>query len=351
LINGGASSDTLNVTLDNSTRTQAGIITFNGGSGDDEITINGSQNTFAESYNPNIQIAGEQYDQLAYAKNNSTVNVDINYRNVVKVSDNIETTSLVINNSLNSENLYLSGTSFGAESALTNVDFSSFDKGNITVAANDNSKLLLTDTIEVDGNLTVTASNITQTAGSVNAQGLILDNVTLMGSANDGVEVDVDGLVVQNHSGEIYLNEQGNIDITSISNTSGALNIKALNGAITSSSILTTSGDLDLFAVTNIELLAQNKLTGEVNLSANDNIVLNNDTVTNVEQLSAANAIINSGDSIIITGNTSIVSSSAVQNSSDGVLTLTSTSGDINLSGNTRANTIALDAANDIKKK
>ncbi|KGJ92041.1 hypothetical protein, partial [Colwellia psychrerythraea] len=348
IINGGASSDTLTVNLDSSTRTQTGAINFNGDTGDDVITIVGSNNKFAESYNPNVQIETEQYDQLAFTKNNSTVNVAINYGNVASVDDTIETTSLQLNNALDSDSLYISNTSFGADSALVNVTFSAANKGDITVVAVDNSNLIITDSLDVNGDLTITANDVTQTAGTVTTQRLILDDVILMGSVTDGIEINVDELLVQNHSGSIYLNEQDDLTLSSLTNTSGLVNISSETGAITSSSILTSTGDLALTAATEINLQAQNQLTGEMALSAGDNVILNNDAVTNISALTATNATINSADSITISGDINVVNASSVEDLTEGVLTLSATQGDINLDGHTRADTVNLNAANDI---
>jgi hypothetical protein len=348
MINGGASADTLTVNLDSSTRTQTGTINFNGGTGDDVVNIAGSSNKFAESYSPNVQIDAEQYDQLAFTKNNSTVNVDINYRNVTQVNDRIETTSLVLNNALDSDTLYLSSTGFGADSALVNVSFSSVDKGNVTVAALDNSNLILTDSVEINGDLTITAADMIQEQGTLTAKRLILDEVALVGNATNGFEVNLDELLVQNHSGEIYLNEQDNIAISSLSNTSGLVNITSESGSITSNNILTSSGELDLTAATDINLLAQNKLTGELNLSAGNNVVVNNDTETTVADITATNATITSVESLIVSGDIAVGSASSSGKVNEGVLTLSSTSGDISLNGNTKADSVNLNADNDI---
>ena len=348
MITGGASSDTLTVNLDSSTRTQAGVINFDGGAGDDVVTITGSADKFAESFNPNIQINAEQYDQLAFTKNDSTVEVDINYRNVTTVNDRIETSSLVLNNALDSDTLYISNTSYGADSGLVNVTFSAADKGDITVSSLDNSKIVITDSIEVNGDLTLTASDVTQEQGTLTAQRLILDDVVLVGSSADGIEVNVDELLVQNHSGEIYLNEKDDITLTGITNTSGLVNISSETGAITSNNILTSTGELSLNAATDITLQAQNQLSGELSLSAGNNIVVNNNVATTIAALTATNATITAAESLTVSGDVNVVSANSVDNLTEGLLTLSSTSGDINLDGHTRANIINLNAANNI---
>ncbi len=348
IINGGASADTLTVNLDSSTRTQAGTINFNGGDGNDVVTIEGSSNKFSESFNPNIQINAEQYDQLAFTKTDSTVNVNINYRNVVNVNDTIETTSLVLNNALDSDSLSISGTSFGASSALVNVTFTSADKGDITVSALDNSNLVITDSIEVDGDFTITANVITQEAGTVVAQHLTLDDVAIAGVAEDGIEINVEELLVQNHSGEIYLNEQDDITLAGLSNTSGSVSISSDTGAITSSNILTSTGELALTAATDINLQAQNILTGELSLSAGNNIVINNNAVTTIAAITASNATIISAESLTVLGDINVTDTNSADNIEEGALALSSTQGDITLSGHTQADGINLNAANDI---
>jgi hypothetical protein len=354
IIDGGANNDTLTVNLNNVTRTQTGVINFTGGSGDDEVIIEGSSNTFAESYNPNVIINAEQYDQLAFAKNNSTVNVDINYRAVESVNDMIETTSLVLNNGIAFDPLTISGTTFGASSALVNVTYASANKGDITVLASDNSNVVITGSMEVNGDLTIAANDITQEAGTVTAQRLILDGVTLMGGVGDGVEINVDALLVQNHSGEVYLNEQDDIALNGLTNTTGLVSITSATGTITSDNILISTADLALTAATDINLQTQNTLTGALSLSAGNDIVVNNNDVTNIVTLTATNATINSTQTLTVSGDINVVgvSSSAnpanVNNVGGGVLRLTSTQGEINLSGNTLADSLNMNAANDI---
>jgi len=251
----------------------------------------------------------------------------------------------VLNNALDSDTLYISNTSFGASSALVNVNFTSTNKGDIAVSALDNSSLALTDSVVVNGDFTITATDVTQEQGTLTAQRLILDEVTLIGTSADGIEVNVDELLVQNHSGEVYLNEQDDVVITSLDNMSGLVSLNSDTGSISSSNILTATGELNLTAANDINLLAQNQLTGELSLSAGNNVVLNND-VTDIVALTATNATITSANSLTVSGDINVSSSSA--NSNEGVLMLSSTSGDINLNGHSQADSLNINAANDI---
>jgi hypothetical protein len=348
MIDGGANNDTLTVNLDSVTRTQTGVINFTGGLGNDVVTIEGSGGKFSESYNPGVVIDTEQYDQLTFAKNNSSVNVDINYRAVETVNDMIETTALVLNNALASDPLSISGTSFGANSALVNVTYASANKGDITVLASNNSNVVITESMEVNGDLSITANDITQTAGTVTAQRLMLDGVALVGSAGDGIEINVDELFIQNHSGEIYLNEQDDIALNGLNNTTGLVSITSATGTITSDNILMSTADLALTAATDINLQTQNTLTGVLSLSAGNDIVVNNNGVTTIATLTATNATINSTQTLAVTGDMNVASASSAANADDGVLRLTSTQGEINLSGNTLADSLNMNAANDI---
>jgi filamentous hemagglutinin family protein len=335
-INGGGSADTLTVELSD-TRTQSAVVNFNGGAGDDIVTITGTANVFSETYQPNVVINAQQYDQLSFNENNSPVNVAINYRDVATVNDNIQTTSLVLNNSAAAEKLYLSESAFSASSGLVDVNFTSANKGDITVQALNDSTLEL-DSVTVNGNLRITAAKVSQAQDSIiTAEGLILDDIAIAGQSDNGLAINVNELQILNHSGEIYLNEQDGLDITALTNSSGLVNISTEAGSIESAAILNSTGKLVLDSAKDINLSGQNKLSGALTLSA-DNIIVNNNAVTDLASVTANNVTVNSSGTITAAENFKVNNSA----------TLTSFNGELILNGPINIAALNVTAKHDI---
>uniref|UniRef100_UPI000CACA7B6 hypothetical protein n=1 Tax=Psychromonas sp. Urea-02u-13 TaxID=2058326 RepID=UPI000CACA7B6 len=338
MINGGGSADTLNVILDKQSRTESAVINFNGGEGADVVNITGTANSFSETYTPNVSVDGNQFDQLHFTKENSSTNVAINFRDVTSVNDDIATTSLVINSGQNADTLYLDATQFSTDSASVNISFESLLKGDITIAGI-GSSLVLTDSVDVNGDLSISANEVRQTSGSVNTDRLLLNNVIAMG-VGDAIETNVSELLIADHSGDIYLNQSGDINFSQLSNSSGDVNINVTNGDVNASNGLTSSGNLTL-AATKINLSGNNQLTGNIDLSAND-IVLNNDALTRIVGLSSQNVSVTSTDSIIVEGDLLLASNGS------GIATLLSSQGDVLLNGTTTADSLSITANNDV---
>jgi hypothetical protein len=338
IINGGGSDDTLTVNLDSELRTESGVITFNGGDGDDDVIISGTADSYSEVYSANVEIDDIQFDQFAFVNNDSNVYVGINLRVVEEVQDTIETTSLTINDGQNDDVLTISLTEFGVESALVNVTFDSLNKGDITVAAEDSS-LTFTDSLLVDGDLSISANEVNQTTGLVTADSLILSKVGDMG-IEDAIEVAISELSISDHSGDINLNQSGDLSFTELSNSTGAVNITVNSGDINATNALSSSGDLTLNA-TEISLIGNNQLTGGLDLSADD-IKLNNDAITRLVGLKTNNVSVTSTDSIIADGDLLLA------NNGSGIATLVSSQGDVQLNGTTAADLLSVSANNDV---
>ncbi|TQV85889.1 beta strand repeat-containing protein [Aliikangiella coralliicola] len=337
IVTGGGGNDRL--TVDLSGRTQSGLINFEGGSGTDEITVIGTANAYDETYNPNTG----GYDQLSYASNSNAASFDLNFNQVATVNDNIQTTSLTINNSGASDNIHIGGTVFGADSGSVDINYDSGIKGNINIVAQNGGDVQILDNINVNGVLSITADQLTQASGVVTANGLTLDAVSQAGSATNTLATNINELRVLNHTGAIFLTEQDGLTIAEITNTSGNIDITTSAGSINSNANLISSGELNLTSAGDIDLSAQNELSGLLSLVAANDINLTNQVTTNLANVSAQNLTLSSQGDINSTGPIT------VQNAGAGIATLTSTNGSILLNGATNSfDSLTLNAANNI---
>jgi len=336
-VSGGGGNDRLTITLDN-TRTQPGQIKFDGGAGDNnEITLTGSTNN--ETYTPNVGL----YDQLAY-ENDNGVTFDANYRAVGTVNDNVQATTLTINSSGTADLVSLSSDSYNTTSGGGAVSYAPGSKSNITLRALNGSDVAITGDITLGGNLTMTADEIDQEAiSTITANGLILDNVTQAGTADDALSTNVTELSVMNHSGAIFIGEQNDIAIVKMTDSTGDINLTTANGSIDSSANLSSSGVLNLTAVENISLAGNNQLSG--------GLTLNGTTVNVINLVATQLASVTAEERLTITSVGDIIGTGAIvvsNGSATGLANLRSSTGSITLNnaGN-NFDVVNIRAAND----
>ncbi len=333
-INGNGGDDRLNIRLAAS-RPALGQINFTGGAnsntGGDVITITGEgePGDYTETWNPASTIGMNIYDQLIY-DNGSGVTFAVNYRETETVNNNIQTTSLTINSVANNDVIELGNNAFGSANSANEgvmVNYQPGSKPDITVLAQDN-EVNIVSNVSIANNLTITASTITQdTASSILiADRLTLDNINQTEAAENRLRTNVDELTVINNNGSVFIDEQNDIVLAGISDTSGNINIRTAEGSITSTADLATSGTLNLDAADNvIDLSGGNQLTGELTLSGSA-VTINNTVATTLTNVTAQNLTINSaGD---ITGVGPVV---LRDNTLPGLAQFTSTTGNITL--------------------
>ncbi|MCP5078629.1 MAG: hypothetical protein GY951_11325, partial [Psychromonas sp.] len=342
-INGNGGDDSLSVDINSDYRTQSATINFDGGDGNDIVTITTaatSANQFDETYNPNVLVNSEQFDQLSFAKVDSDITVAVNFRDVATVNDTTETNSLTVNSSGTNDTLYLSRTDIGADSANVNISMDSLSKGDITAQAFDNGSLQLSDSIGVNGDFTITANSVSQTQGAIKAGRLILDGTVNVGVDN-AIVTNVAELQVFNHSGEAYISQQGSLVLGAINDSTGLIDITALDSVISSENDLNLAGDLTLNA-SEIALSGFNNLAGKLDLTAYD-IAINNDAITNLVGIKANNVTVTSSGDINSTGDIDISANG------NGSATLISSEGDVLLAGTNTIDSVTIDAAKNIE--
>jgi len=326
-INGNGGNDTLSIDL-SETRTLSGQVSFDGGVvGNDVITITGLASIYTESYTPNMS----GYDQLNY-DNGSGVTFAVNFRGAESINDNIETTSLTINSSGSADIIDLGTNTFGALMGTATVDYLAGSKNSIIVSALNGSDLNISDNITLTGDLTITADRVTETGAPVISVDLLtFNNVNRAGTAGNRLSTNINSLALVNHSGSIFLSENNALDIASISNTPGNLDVVTLAGSITSASDLVINGALALDSAEGIFLTGNNQFLGATVFTA----------IT--DALFTGNALF--GNTATVTANNNITFSGNIT----GTLPLSLTANNVLLAGNNQfSGASTFNAGNDI---
>ncbi|WP_291624091.1 hypothetical protein [Colwellia sp.] len=337
IINGNDGNDILSVELNESRNTVNTSVRFDGGNGNDIVSINGVSAQYSEIYNPNVEYNSEQFDQLSYNRNNEA-SVAIYYRDVAVVIDDIATISLTLN-STEGDKLFIEQGMFSATSASVDVLMNSQNKGDIIVQASSGSSIELTDSLVVDGNLSLSGDTVSQLQGIVQADSLTLNNVTLLGAADKALSVDVDEVNVNVHSGDIYLNELNDIRLGQMNEVTGNITITSATGNISSSGAVTSSGNFILAAAQAINLTEQNAFTGVLSLTAGTELNLVNNSDTTINYLSANTVDIKSSGDVTSTGDFIVENAT-----NDATASIESSLGSINLAGFSSVNNLIVSA-------
>ena len=341
VIKGNGGADTLNVELDELRNTTNTSVRFDGGDGNDIVSINGISAQYSETYNPNVAYSGEQFDQLSYNRSDEA-SVAIFYRDVATVNDDIATLSLTLNSNVD-DKISLEQDRFNANSASVDVLMNSQNKGNIIVQATGGSSIEFTNSLVVDGNLSLSGHTVSQQQGVVQANSITVSDVTLLGTADNGLSVDVNEVNVNVHSGDIYLNDANDIRLGTMGEVTGNVSVTSATGSISASGAVVSAGNFILSAAQAVILTEQNAFTGGLSLTAGTDINLINNSDTNLNQLSANSVDIKSSGNVTSTG------SFIVENAAnDATATIDSSSGAINLAGTNSVNNLIVSANSDI---
>jgi filamentous hemagglutinin family protein len=318
LITGRGGDDSLNIDLAGRTQSGGRINYDGGGQAGDSITITGTAVGFSETYRTNQTVAGlpGSFDQLGYTS--ASAGLDVNYRAVGRVDDNVVVANLLLENSNAADSILLGNNTFEIENSIrVGVNYALGSKIDITVTTPSGGTVQLVDNVSLPGTLMVTTGNLLNPdAHTINAGALVLQNAR----ADDLLITDVGSLHVVN-SGPVYIQEQDDLTLAGL-DTTDLLNITA-GGNIDSSAILISSAALNLVAGgnENIYLDGQtHQLSGPLTLAAGNNIRLDNGGLTTLATVSAQNLTLDAGGNIIGDGQVTV----------GGTTTLTST-GDVNL--------------------
>jgi hypothetical protein len=316
LISGRGGDDSLNIDL--AGRTQSGgRINYDGGSqAGDSITITGTADGFSETYRTNQTVAGllGNFDQLGYTSVGA--GLDVNYRDLGRVDDNVVVANLLLENSNAADNVLLGNNTFEIENSIrVGVNYAPGSKADITVTTPSGGIVQLVDNVSLPGTLTVTTGSLLNPdAHTIDAGALVLQNA----GAPDVLMTNVGSLQVVN-SGPIYIQEQDDLTLAGL-DTTDLLDITA-GGSIDSSANLVSSAAINLVAGGSIDLSGQtHQLSGRLTLAAGNDISLDNGGLTTLATVSAQNLTLDAIGNIIGDGPVAV----------GGTSTLTST-GDINL--------------------
>jgi len=239
-INGGAGDDDLQVDyIAASTRT----IVFDGSTGTDSITLTGSGTGLTNSY-----VFGPAIDQVDITTTSATNTQLINGTGIENISDTVSADNISLVGSNGDDAMLLSpGIISGAQpvsfqiSGMPTLQFS--NKNNLSLdAGSGNDTVQINGTVQVAGNITISAETISEGAGGVLAADVLTFNqATTIGTSGIALATSVNTLQINGPTVDAYINEANGLAI-SVANVSGVLDVTTGSGDITSAGSVVVTG-------------------------------------------------------------------------------------------------------------
>jgi len=335
-INAMDGDDILNVTLSG---TETGQVTFIGGAGTgDRVTLTGGAAGYTGVYSSDV-LGNEQF-----IYSNAGNNYTINYSETEIVQDNLTATSLTVNGAAAGGSIGLGADNFTVNAATT-VDYSG--KNTLIVDASAG-----TSTIDFTGgvnvaNLRLISAAVTyNTTARINATTLTLDQISSAGSAGSRILTNVTDVAVVN-SGDVFIDEQNQINLSQLNGSTGVLDLIAQAGDITDSSALISADAINLNAMAGaINLDNNNQLSGAITLRSTGATALVNTVATNLAGVTAQNLTL-SGGALTQTGAITVANLTSI-NAAGQNITLLDAGNNFNLLTLTAANDVNLNDRNAI---
>jgi len=331
-INGGAGDDDLQVDyIAASTRT----IVFDGGTGTDSITLTGSGTGLTNRY-----VFGPANDQVDITTTSATNTQLINGTGIENITDTLNADNILLVGSNGDDAMVLSpGSVAGAQpvsfqiSGMPALQFS--NKNNLALDAGlGDDTVQINGTVQLAGNIIITAETITEgTGGVLAADTLTFNQATTIGTSGMALATSVNTLQINGPTVDAYINEANGLAI-SVDDVTGVLDIYTGTGDITSAGSVVVTGT-SAFSVGNGGSIvlddAGNRFLGTPVFSSTGTI--NNLQLTDNSTVDLP--------ALILNGNLTVIATGAVTQA--GALTIQGTT---NINAN--ANTITLNnAAND----
>lgn len=370
---GGAGADTVDLTL---TGVEQGTLTYEaGGNNNDAIVIDGDNSGLVgdgNGYSGVYAINADGTEGFSYTNQSNLYKIE--YSGVESVTDNLTASALTINGGYANDTITLNADNFHL---LANVGLLTQHNATPVFYSNKNSLFVdalggTADSIRLEGaqdftngTLSLKAENLTSSLAAyplITANELSLDSITNTGtSTGKKLNTSINHLSVVN-TGNLYVEEQNGINIADL-DTTGLLDIDALNGNITGvdrntpsiNSDLRSSGILNLQTQNgNITLNGNNQLSGEFNLttSTTNSIELRNTTTTLLNSVTTGNlTVVTTGTNSHINqfNSNSVISSSGLTRlSSSGNVDFSNAANDFTTLGIDSAQTATVSDSNDI---
>lgn len=357
-IKGGIGNDQISIQL---TGTQSGLLAFDGSlGGANTLNITGDSDNggggtdYSGVYTSDIDSL--KSDKFVYTNSANGSQYSIQYANTATINDDLFADSLTVNGTQYNDTITLDSSSFQvshvavvfpvvAENDATTVNYT--NKTNLVVdglAGNgDEIKIIspldfgATGTLELKAETLTLPDTTSYTGALITAAALKLDSINTIASAinlqPNTIQTNIDSLSVVN-SGTVVVNEVDSIDIAVLS-TTNLVDITNASGDITSTSVLVSNNSLNLTATAgDISLTGANELTGQLsfNTSSTNDIVLNNTTVTRLNNVSSRNLSVTSNGSAanIIQSSGTVTSTGLATLNSSGDITLTNAANNFN---------------------
>lgn len=277
-LRGGAGNDLLNVTVGADNRGT----TFDGGIGQDALTINGGQADVLA-----VHTSTDDGGVFEYEVGEGTY--ELAYLNVENVNENSLSSAIEFRGGPVSGVITLRNNSVSVN-GTSDVTFTG--KNDLIVRAGTNDDIEIADHLNVPGSLVlINGQVITNDANntSISAQQLVLDATQDVGTLNARIRTNVDELAVRNTIGDIALAEQNGLIISEFLG-SGEFDLDLANGSLTNTGAISASDDFTVVAQAgDVALLQDNQIIGNARFTVSGDLTWENAGTMNIGGISANN--------------------------------------------------------------
>ena len=219
------------------------VVDFSGGSGTDSVVLGGGGASVINSY-----VYGPATGEVSVVSGDGSLSQTVNAREIEAVADSMTADTLSVSGSDGSDAIGLdAGNLNGTASVVLQMGgFAPLEftnKANLVIDTGLGSdSISINGAVTIGGDVTVNAETVASTAaGRLSASSLILNQVTNIGSSGNPLQTDINTLVINGPSQDVFVRENSDLALTATS-VSGTLNVSTVSGDITSAGPVVVAG-------------------------------------------------------------------------------------------------------------
>ncbi|MFL0809073.1 MAG: filamentous hemagglutinin N-terminal domain-containing protein [Agarilytica sp.] len=341
-IRGGLGNDDLIVTVVDGVN---GQVSFDGGDGTDTVSTSGGNIEYTASYTADL--TGAASLEYNFQDTNALVTYSVDYVDVESVTDNVLASVLTVNDlAANADTIVLDTAQFTLN-ALEQVTYD--NKNSLSVLAENGDSVFIEGPVVLASTVEISSGSVVANDTDAEIQALQVNFVgnQTIGTADTPIELNVDGVAIESAQGNVYLSEANTINITSMSNNSGDINLVA-GSDIADGSALSGSSVLDFTSLNGSILLNENNsFTNTINLVAANDIELTNTSTSLLGDITAQNLTVIAGGNVTDQGTINISANASFTMNSNNLL-LNSPANDFSNVSVTGANNVDLVDVDDV---
>ncbi len=306
-IRAGAGSDDLLVTVVENVN---GQVRFIGGEGNDDVDVVGGTENYTTTYTPDAD-GGASID-YELRNESSLVTYTVEYDQVEEVDDQVVSSALTVND-LNGQQdrISVADDTFAINS---NAMVTYGNKESVVFSAENGDSVILDGQITVNNTFEIVGAGVSVADNTTSVQALstVFSGNDSVGAQDARINLNTNDLALENIQGNAYIREENTLNISTVLNPLGIVDIVAV-GAITDSGVLSSTREMLLQSEnSDITLDSSNNISGALSLSASGSIELNNNAATILNNVNAQNFTLNAGGNVSDIGDITIAGSTTI---------------------------------------